>query len=61
MCDAVLTALAALILVPTVSACALVPILQDLAARRRARRESVWLAQWRATHPQTTSTEGVPQ
>lgn len=61
MCDAVLTALVALILVPTVSACALVPTLQDLAGRRRARRESAWLAQWRAAHPQTTSTEGAPQ
>ena len=57
MCDAVLTALVALALVPTVSACALVPILHDLAARRQTRRESVWLAQWRADHTHTQTTK----
>ena len=56
MRDLILTVLAVVLTVP-VGACALVPALQDLAGRRRARRESVWLAQWRATHPQTTKKE----
>lgn len=52
MRDLILTVLAVVLTVP-VGACALIPLVQDLAARRQTRREASWLAQWRADHTHT--------
>ena len=43
--EAALAALMVLILWPTVLAAATVPLLQDLAARRRTHREQQWLTE----------------
>ena len=43
--EAVLAALMVLILWPTVLAAAVIPLLQDLAARRRTHREQQWLTE----------------
>lgn len=56
MRDLILTVLAVVLTVP-VGACALIPLVQDLAGRRRARREASWLAQWRADHTHTQTTK----
>ena len=43
--EAVLAALMVLILWPTVLAAAVIPLLQDIAARRRTHREQQWLTE----------------